>query len=501
MSRQIPRVDITQEIAEWQGAVYGEEVRDANVQALTKLQTQMNAACDEFEDIAEDFDERDEQWEEDMESVAESVTAAAGSATAAAGSKSDSEAYAVGKRNGTDVGTTDPAWHNNAKYYAESAGNDAEAAAGSAEAAGEAQTAAETAQEAAEDAARRASEIVDIDIATTSKAGIVKATDDVAVASDGKMSTPNVVHVDRSMSFTSAQKEQALANIGALGRSVFDNFLLYMHNNCPRFKDITSYYRDGTLWKRLQGTDGFSLFEDIFVGDYFQMSRPISAYERTGQYQATGSDWVTIAGIDSLAGNGDNIDMSYHHLVMVPGKGDGGTQHFGRSRMNSSHTTAGGYKNSEMNTTTIGAVTSSGATGAQATINQQLYAEFGSHLKTTRELITNAVNSAYYNRCGQASGAASAWEWASMQAILMSEIEVYGSEVWSSSGYDTGNAWPQLPLFRLSKKAANNRSSYYWLKSVSSASSFCYVYGIGNAGDTGAGSANRYVRPRFVLGA
>lgn len=61
--------------------------------------------------------------------------AAAGSATAAAGSASrakedaqnaaqdadDAEAWAVGKRNGDDVPSTDPAYHNNAKYYKDQA--------------------------------------------------------------------------------------------------------------------------------------------------------------------------------------------------------------------------------------------------------------------------------------------------------------------------------------------------------------------------------------------
>ena len=50
-----------------------------------------------------------------------SATAAAGSATAAAGSAEDAEAWAVGKRGGTDVPSTDDTYHNNAKYYAEQA--------------------------------------------------------------------------------------------------------------------------------------------------------------------------------------------------------------------------------------------------------------------------------------------------------------------------------------------------------------------------------------------
>ena len=59
--------------------------------------------------------------------AATSATAAAGSATAAATSKSDAEAYAVGKRNGVDVPSSDVTYNNNAKHYAEVA---AQAAAG-----------------------------------------------------------------------------------------------------------------------------------------------------------------------------------------------------------------------------------------------------------------------------------------------------------------------------------------------------------------------------------
>ena len=46
-----------------------------------------------------------------------SATSASGSADAAATKASDAEAYATGKRNGVDVGSTDPAYHNNSAYY------------------------------------------------------------------------------------------------------------------------------------------------------------------------------------------------------------------------------------------------------------------------------------------------------------------------------------------------------------------------------------------------
>ena len=276
-----------------------------------------------------------------------------------------------------------------------------------------------------------------------------------------------------------------------------------LSHNIPRLvpKDITAYITDGTLWGRLAGTDGYALFEDIYVGDYIKMSRPISAYERTGQYQTPGSQYVTIAGLDTMMNNGVQgvNDVNYHHAVMVAGQGFGGTQHFGKSRMNATGTTEGGYKASEMNTLVLGEVTSTGSTAADATINQQLYAEFGSHLKTTREQVSNAINATGYNRFGSATGCASDWEWINAQAILMSEVEVYGATVWSSSGYDTGNANVQLPLFAFSKQAQNNHSTYWWLKDIASAVRFCLsTYG-GYADHSGASGAYGGVRPRFII--
>ena len=278
-------------------------------------------------------------------------------------------------------------------------------------------------------------------------------------------------------------------------------------HNIPRWingvlgKDITSYYTDGTLWKRLNGTDGFSMFEDIYVGDYFQMSRAITAPNQDSQYAVTGSDWVTIAGINSLKGNGDSNVLDFNHLVMIPGKGETGSFHFGRKRMNSTNTTVGGYVASEMYTATLGAVVSAGSTASGATINQQLYAEFGSHLKTTREMLSSSIGTSLLNRFGSAGGASNNWGWYSCQACLMSEVEVYGSIVWSSSGFDTGTACKQLSLFTFSKKAINNRGAYYWLKDVASSDYFCYVNRGGLADYGGASYASSYVRPRFVLGA
>lgn len=85
-----------------------------------------------------------QQFADGLTASANYADNAQASATAAANSKKDAEAYAVGKRDGTDVVSGDPAYHNNASYYAAAAhtsetnaGQSATAAAASASAAAE----------------------------------------------------------------------------------------------------------------------------------------------------------------------------------------------------------------------------------------------------------------------------------------------------------------------------------------------------------------------------
>lgn len=340
---------------------------------------------------------------------------------------------------------------------------------------------------------------------TAAREGAINSLDAAPVGGAGKyiesISEANGIITAVEKSFGSIARSNAAP---VTGGAVWAYSQILASHNIPRYvngvlgKDITAYYNDGTLWKRLNGIDGFMLFEDVYAGDYFQMSRAITcldSYDGT-----TGSDWVTIAGINTLWGNGDT-GINYNHFVMIPGKGETGSQHFGRHAMNGSNTTTGGYYNSVMCQSVLGSVVSAGSTASGATINQQLYAEFGAHLKTTRELLSTAINTSGYNRFGAADGCSSNWAWQSQQAVLMSEVEAYGSVVWSSSGYDTGTAKVQLPLFRFSTAALNNRSAYYWLKDVASASRFCHVSYHGSASYGGAGNTDYFFRPRFVLAA
>lgn len=268
----------------------------------------------------------------------------------------------------------------------------------------------------------------------------------------------------------------------------------------PRCKDITSYFTDGTLWNRISGSGYPHAYYDIMPGDYINMGRAVTCPNiNEGSYGGTGSQYVTVASLGGLYGNGDSNAITHPHLVMVPGQGLGGTQHFGRHQMNASSTAVGGYAGSVMHTEVLGDVVSSGSVASDATINQQLYYIFGTHLKTTRELLSNAINTSGYNRFGSATGCASGWAWTDCQAVLMSEAEVYGTTVWSSSGSDTGTGHHQFELFQMSRQAINNRSSYYWLKDVASSSAFAASNAAGNADYNGASGTNHYVRPRFIL--
>lgn len=65
------------------------------------------------------------------------------------------------------------------------------------------------------------------------------------------------------------------------------------------------------------------------------------------------------------------------------------------------------------------------------------------------KLLTNAVNQNGYNKFDEATGCSSSWTWdADCKICALSEVQVYGAAIWSSSGYDTGEACRQLDVFQ-----------------------------------------------------
>lgn len=86
-----------------------------------------------------------------------------------------------------------------------------------------------------------------------------------------------------------------------------------------------------------------------------------------------------------------------------------------------------------------------------------------------KKLLTNAVNTSGYNRFGEATGCSSNWTWFDEYISALSEVQVYGGTVWSSSGYDTGEACRQLDVFQNYSHTEIFGNEYPWLRDVASA--------------------------------
>ena len=223
-------------------------------------------------------------------------------------------------------------------------------------------------------------------------------------------------------------------------------------------------------------------FSDIYIGDYFTLSGDIANVpcfvEQTSDdgtkslvestQTVTYNTKFRIAGLDTYLNTGDTA-FTAHHAVIVPD----GT--IGTNRMNGTNTTTGGYVGSFM------------FASALPVYNTHFSAKLNNHLLSHREILSNSVTG------NQASG----WAWADVKINLMSEPEVYGSNLWGNK-YDAGVNYRQFPLFRIASKYICNRN-WYWLNTIAGGSDFTAMTSNGNATRNGAGVALA-VRPCFCIG-
>lgn len=231
------------------------------------------------------------------------------------------------------------------------------------------------------------------------------------------------------------------------------------HNSIFRGKDITSYLTDGTLYNRISS----GTFRDLFVGDYIIKNN---------------ITW-RIAGFDIHLNKGDD-PLIVHHAVIVP------DSNLTSEVMASEASPVGGYVKSIVYSTALPTV-----------LTNYITPVFGNHIIEYRALLTNEINPYGYNRTGINNGCSTTNSWYSRKLDLMDECEVYGSIIYSSSGYDCGTAYPQLPLFALAPQYIPSDGEY-WLKDVSSSESYASVTASGMADQSWAnGSAG--VRPRFLI--
>lgn len=196
-------------------------------------------------------------------------------------------------------------------------------------------------------------------------------------------------------------------------------------------------------------------FTDLYIGDYWTI----------------GGVNYRIAAFDYYYNTGDTACTS-HHVVIVPD-----TQLYTHV-MNDTNITTGGYIGSKMYT--------EGLEQAKTTIKSV----FSGHVVNHRKYLCNAVTD------GTASGGA----WLDSEVELMNEIMVCGSIVNGHATYgiyNIGTEKTQLPLFALNPRTVNTRQAY-WLRDVSSGTSFAFVNYSGIAHSTSASDA-RGVRPAFSI--
>ena len=113
------------------------------------------------------------------------------------------------------------------------------------------------------------------------------------------------------------------------------------------------------------------------------------------------------------------------------------------------------------------------------------------HLIAHRKLYSNSINATGYNRLGASSGCSNNLAWSADQYIsALTEMQVYGGTVWSSSGYDTSEADQQLEVFKRFKHADIFGDEYPWLRDVVSSSYAAVATSSGYANYSGASGAN-----------
>ena len=145
---------------------------------------------------------------------------------------------------------------------------------------------------------------------------------------------------------------------------------------------------------------------------------------------------------------------------------------------NSSGKTTGGYSASELDAYLQDEV----LTNVKSDLTALFGDDWSNHLIANNKLLSNAVDETHYNRFGTASGAASSWTWFNGRYIVApSEIEIYGSIVWSSSGYDTGEACHPLQAFQRFRFNELLGDNHAWLRDVATASDACLAHNFGIA--------------------
>lgn len=189
--------------------------------------------------------------------------------------------------------------------------------------------------------------------------------------------------------------------------------------------------------------DGVDLsIKDITIGDYITIN---------SNYKAV------VADIDTFYGGYDSYAVvnSHHIAMLIVGTAGSVTQ-----KWNSSDTTSSGYNGSALHTALKNLIST-----IEGTLGTLI-----SHQK----LLTTATSN---------------WAWQASQKIsALTESQIYGAPIWSIDGYQQGEAWKQLEIFRKFSFNEIFGNQSVWLRSIRSASVACHASSHGSA-NLGSASA------------
>ena len=88
----------------------------------------------------------------------------------------------------------------------------------------------------------------------------------------------------------------------------------------------------------------------------------------------------------------------------------------------------------------------------------------------------------------------SAWAWSNgIYISALSEVQVYGSTIWSMNGYQEGECCRKIELFNKFRFNEIIGNAWFWLRNIQSATYACYASYGGHANYAGASSACRAV--------
>ncbi len=283
-----------------------------------------------------------------------------------------------------------------------------------------------------------------------------------------------------------------------ISKEQYDEYIsegVSLRRNTYRGKDITDYYNNESLYEMIESCR----FDDIYVGDYITTDKnshkvtwliaDLNNYLHTGDQDVHSKN-----GYLDKAGGG----LMTCHATIIP------ATTLGTSKMNTKDTTGisddvtkgmigygkGAYVGSYMRNVTL-----------QRVLTDYITPAFDEHVIKTRNLLADGMDSSRSNQYGTTDGASSSWNWYDSELDLMSEVNVFGTTVWSSSGYDIGIDNRQYAIFSLKPEFINSYNGicfWWWLKAVGHNCHFVRIRGNGAPYTDGA-SYEVGVRPRFLI--